>query len=114
MSPRPGTPYQAMPATTLHPLHPTQPISTPQQFHDWFSLIERSISHSQESHYRAHLAAINSHVSTCDYLLERVDEVDILVSGMLQDWRGVEEGGRSLQGACERLLEEKVRESIKI
>jgi hypothetical protein len=28
---------------------------------------------------------------------------------MMEGWRGVEEGGESLKGACERLLEERVR-----
>jgi hypothetical protein len=27
----------------------------------------------------------------------------------LEGWRGVEEGGKNLQGACERLLQERVR-----
>jgi hypothetical protein len=38
-----------------------------------------------------------------------MDEVDGEVEGMLEGWRGVEEGVRSLKDACERLLEEKVR-----
>lgn len=31
------------------------------------------------------------------------------MSDMLEGWRSVEEGGKSLKEACERLLEEKVR-----
>jgi hypothetical protein len=41
--------------------------------------------------------------------VERIDEVNGEVEGMLEGWRGVEEGGRSLKDACERLLEERVR-----
>jgi hypothetical protein len=41
--------------------------------------------------------------------VERIDEVDAEVDGMLDGWRGVEEGGKSLKDACERLLEERVR-----
>ena len=40
--------------------------------------------------------------------MEKIDEVDGEVEGMLEGWRGVEEGGRSLKDACERLLEERV------
>jgi hypothetical protein len=43
----------------------------------------------------------------CDRLVEKIDEVDGEVEGMLE--RGVVEGGRSLKDACERLLEERVR-----
>lgn len=32
---------------------------------------------------------------------------------MMQDWTGVEEGGQSLQGACERMLEERVRDFLR-
>jgi len=41
-------------------------------------------------------------------LLERLDEVEREVDNMLEEWRGVEEGGRSLKDACERLLEDRV------
>jgi hypothetical protein len=40
-------------------------------------------------------------------LLERLDEVEKEVDSMLEGWRGVEEGGRSLKDACERLLEDR-------
>lgn len=113
---RPSTP--TLPITALphsqHPLHPNQPITTPQQFHDWFALIEKSISHSQESHFRAYLAAMDSHLAMCDGMLERVLSVQGLVGEMLEDWKSVESGGRSLQGACERLLEERVWFSLRL
>lgn len=40
--------------------------------------------------------------------MARIEEVDEEVGGMLRGWRSVEEGGRSLQEACQRLLEERV------
>lgn len=92
-----------------HALHPKQPVQTPQQFYDWFALIDRSVAHSQEAHFRAHVASVSEHLDTCDRLVERIDEVDAEVDGMLDGWRGVEEGGKSLKDACERLLEERVR-----
>jgi conserved oligomeric Golgi complex subunit 3 len=108
----PSTPTNR-PTTTAHPhthpLHPKQPVQTPQQFYDWLALIDRSVAHSQESHFRAHVASVAEHLETCDRLVEKIDEVDGEVEGMLEGWRGVEEGGRSLKDACERLLEERVR-----
>lgn len=41
-------------------------------------------------------------------LVERIEEIDREVEGMFKGWRSVEEGGRSLQEACQRLLEERV------
>lgn len=92
-----------------HPLHPTQPIVTPQQFYDWFAIVERTISHSQESHFRKHLQTVEEHLARCDLMRERVVEVESSVRSMLQEWRSVDEGAESLQAACERLLEERVR-----
>ncbi|KAG8953489.1 Golgi transport complex subunit 3 [Tulasnella sp. 424] len=92
-----------------HPLHPAHPIATPQDFHDWFALIDKSISHSQEAHFRAHLNTLSGYLNTCDTLIDQANEVDEDVSRMMQDWTGVEEGGQSLQGACERMLEERDR-----
>lgn len=84
-------------------------MQTPQQFYDWFALIDRSAAHSQEAHFRAHVSHLAAHLHTCDSLLERIELVDTEVAGMLEGWRGVEEGGRSLKEACERLLDERVR-----
>jgi len=46
-------------------------------------------------------------LNKCDELLADVDGMDNKLQGMLTAWRGVEEGGRSLKGASEQLLEEK-------
>ena len=105
-SPRTGTPK---PQNTQHPLHPKHPIQTPQQFYDWFALVDREIAHSQEAHFRAHVASVAKHLAACDSLVEKIDDVDKEVNGMLEGWRTVEEGGKSLKDACERLLEERVR-----
>jgi len=91
-----------------HALYPSHPIQTPQQFYDWFTLVDRSVAHSQEAHYRAHLANLDEHLSICDLLLERIGGIEDDLDGMLEGWRGVEEGGKNLKGACERLLEERV------
>ncbi|KAG5642052.1 hypothetical protein DXG03_003723 [Asterophora parasitica] len=43
---RPGTPLAGSRSAGLatHALHPKQPIQTPQQFYDWFALIDRSVA----------------------------------------------------------------------
>ncbi|RPD58666.1 Sec34-domain-containing protein [Lentinus tigrinus ALCF2SS1-6] len=92
-----------------HTLHPKHPIQTPQQFYDWFALIDRSVTHSQEAHIRAHLGTVSDHLETCDRLVIRIDEIDKEVDDMLQGWRSVEESGRSLKDACELLLQERDR-----
>ncbi|KAJ7187957.1 Sec34-like family-domain-containing protein [Mycena filopes] len=107
---RPSSPMPpASSRIVTHALHPKQPVQTPQQFYDWFALIDRSVAHSQEAHFRAHVASVSEHLDTCDRLVERIDEVDAEVDGMLDGWRGVEEGGKSLKDACERLLQERDR-----
>ncbi|KAI0074424.1 Sec34-domain-containing protein [Panus rudis PR-1116 ss-1] len=110
-SSRPSTPnpLSAHRPTThhTHALHPKHPIQSPQQFYDWFALIDRSVTHSQEAHFRTHLANVADHLEVCDKLVKRIDEVESELDGMLQGWRSVEEGGKSLKGACEELLEER-------
>jgi hypothetical protein len=101
---RPSTPTPRNSQALL----PPHPVQTPQQFYDWFALIDRSVAHSQEAHFRAHVASVSEHLETCDQLIGRIDLVDKEVDEMLERWRGVEEGGMSLKGACERLLEERV------
>ena len=87
-------------------------MQTPQQFYDWFTLIDRSVAHSQEAHYRAHVASVSEHLDTCDLLINRIDDVEKEVDDMLEGWKGVEESGKSLKDACESLLEERVRQKI--
>jgi conserved oligomeric Golgi complex subunit 3 len=45
----------------------------------------------------------------CDKLVGRIDQVDAEVATMLDKWRSVEEGGKSLQDASQKLLDERVR-----
>ncbi|KAF8557664.1 Sec34-domain-containing protein [Imleria badia] len=105
---RPSTPVPAFARSApSHALDPKVPIQTPQQFYDWFAQVDRSVAHSQEAHFRAHVAMVADHLGTVDMLLERLDEVEKEVDSMLEGWRSVEEGGRSLKDACERLLEDR-------
>lgn len=67
------------------------------------------MAHSQEAHFRQHLLRVSEHLDMCDRLVTRVDQVEAEVSSMLDKWRGVEEGGKSLQDASQKLLGERVR-----
>lgn len=103
----PGLFINQMPRKTRY-LRPERPIQSPQEFYEWFSTIEHSVAHSQEAHYRHHLATAEYHLDTCDELIENVDSVRRNVDEMLDGWRTVESGGRSLKDACEQLLDERV------
>ncbi|KAG8770420.1 Golgi transport complex subunit 3 [Ceratobasidium sp. 428] len=92
-----------------HPLHPQVPLATPQQFHDWFALIDRSITYSQEAHFRSHLTNVESQLSSCDTLLDRVNGVGDDLAQLHGDWQSVEDRGESLKGAAQRLLQERDR-----
>lgn len=45
----------------------------------------------------------------CGKLVSRVDQVDAEVASMLDKWKSVEEGGKNLQDASQKLLDERVR-----
>lgn len=66
------------------------------------------MTHSQDAHFRAHLERVSSHRMSCEKLLDTVDVIDSEVCNMLEEWQSVEESGRSLKDACEKLLQEKV------
>ncbi|KAF9065309.1 Sec34-like family-domain-containing protein [Rhodocollybia butyracea] len=102
---RPGTPSRS--GLASHKLHPKHPLHTPQQFYDWHALISRSVTHAQESHFRAHLDSVSSHIETCDVLISQIDLVDSEVTSMHSQWQGVEDSGRSLKESSEGLLIER-------
>ncbi|KAM0786692.1 hypothetical protein ACM66B_002137 [Microbotryomycetes sp. NB124-2] len=83
-----------------------EPIETTQQFHDWFTRVERSIEHGQEQVYRQHLAELDDYVSSCDIVLEQLDDARGLLSEMEANYRFVEDNSRALQLACETMLDE--------
>ncbi|ELU42637.1 COG3 protein [Rhizoctonia solani AG-1 IA] len=109
---RSATPVPMLTVTrdgTSHPLHPQVPLETPQQFHDWFALIDRSITYSQESHFRSHLQNVEAQLVSCDNLLDRVHGASDDLTLLHNDWQSVEDRGESLKGAAQRLLEERDR-----
>ena len=88
-------------------------MQTQQQFYGWFSLIDRSAAHSHEAHFRQHLLRVSEHLDICDRLVSRIDQVDAEISGMMDSWKSVEEGGKSLQDASQKLLDERAS-SVKL
>jgi hypothetical protein len=48
----------------------------------------------------------------CDFLVGKIEEIEAEVENMFEGWRSVEDGGKSLKDACQRLLEERVSETI--
>ncbi|KPV74096.1 uncharacterized protein RHOBADRAFT_16425, partial [Rhodotorula graminis WP1] len=88
------------------PLRPAQAIATTQQFHDWFSSVEASLEREQEQVYVEHLGELVAHLATCDSVLGSLDEARGLLSEMEANYRFVDENSRSLQLACEHMLDE--------
>ncbi|KAF5365949.1 hypothetical protein D9758_006721 [Tetrapyrgos nigripes] len=140
---RPSTP---IPSSRLGPgsarpqqgnLLPIHPLHTPQQFYDWFAQIDRSAAHATDAHFRAHLEDVQSRVETCDTLINKIDEVEVLVGGkgarrksvgastsdehgdadvaatsgsgggMIDEWKAVEESGRRVEEMAQNLLQER-------
>jgi len=83
---------------SAHALHPKQPVWTPDKFYDWFTLIDRSVAHSHEAHFRQHLLRVSEHLDMCDKLVGRIDQVDAEVTSMLEKWRSIGESGRKPAG----------------
>jgi hypothetical protein len=77
-----------------------------QQFHDWFSSVEQSIEHSQERVFREYLSQLCQHLTTCETILEGLDTSRGLLSEMEANFNYVEENSKSLQFACEVMLDE--------
>ncbi|SCV70276.1 BQ2448_1670 [Microbotryum intermedium] len=109
------------PSTSRHPLHsenndapvhqeedePTLgPITTTQQFHDWFALVESSLEIEQEQVYVNHLDTLQNHVAACQHVLERLDDARGLLSEIEANYRFVEDNSSALQLACETMLDE--------
>ncbi|GAA5973108.1 hypothetical protein JCM11641_006272 [Rhodosporidiobolus odoratus] len=88
------------------PLALRDPITSTQQFHDWFSRVEASLEAAHESAYRSHLSTLNDHLSTCTDLTGAVDDSLALLSELSANLSYVQENSSSLQTACEILLEE--------
>jgi conserved oligomeric Golgi complex subunit 3 len=100
---RPPTPGSCQPTVAhAHALHPKQPVRTRQQLYDRLALIDRSVAHGQDAHFRHHLLRVSESQDTCDRLLSRIDQVDTAVASMLDKRKSVEDGGKCLQDASQK------------
>ncbi|KAL7410216.1 Sec34-like family-domain-containing protein [Mrakia frigida] len=104
---RPSTP--PLQSSSLANTNTTLSISTPQQFYDWFSLLTSSLEHEQDALYRDHLAEIGMYREACDRLVGECKEAERVCKEMGEAFGFVEERSKSLQEACEELLEEQNR-----
>ncbi|KAK4047521.1 Golgi transport complex subunit 3 [Microbotryomycetes sp. JL221] len=93
-------------ATLDDSLDVLEPIETTQQFHDWFTKVERSIERGQERVYRQHVDELDQYIGSCDIVLEQLDDARALLSEMEANFRFVEDNSRALQLACENMLDE--------
>ena len=82
------------------------PIATAQQFYDWFARVEASMDREQEDAYRASLDEVAACVAACSAILEQLDDARGLVRELDANYKFVEENSRTLQEACETLLDE--------
>ncbi|EJU04113.1 Sec34-domain-containing protein [Dacryopinax primogenitus] len=121
VSTRPGTPSRQSPYPAGSPhtpagaptsrLHPSAypPFTTAVALNDYLDVINASIEHEQEAHYRSFLHELDEYIDTCNAINERLDSVEHDVQSMLESWRSVESGSTRIQGASEQMLEERDR-----
>ncbi|KZT61970.1 Sec34-domain-containing protein [Calocera cornea HHB12733] len=118
---RPGTPSRQSPFPAGSPhtpsgastsrLHPSAypPFTTVVALNDYLDLINASIEHEQEAHYRSFLHELDEYIETCNAINERLESIEHDVHSMLESWRAVESGSTRIQGASEQMLEERDR-----
>jgi conserved oligomeric Golgi complex subunit 3 len=88
-------------------LIPLLPIQTPQQFYDWHTIIDTRTTHAQESHIRAHISTLQSHLTGCQTLLSLLSTISMLTSQMIAEQMDVSRNSEALQLSSARMLEER-------
>ncbi|KAI9314096.1 Sec34-like family-domain-containing protein [Dichotomocladium elegans] len=86
-----------------------KPIETLQQFFDWFASMESEMEKDQEDVYRNYLKVVSLYRQSCDVFLDDLKETTGLFDHLDDEYGFVEERTRSLQTACETLLNEQER-----
>lgn len=86
-----------------------KPIETLQEFFDWFAVMESEMEKGQEDVYRNHLSIVELYQNACDEFLEDLKTTCQLFDDMEKDYSFVDVRTRSIQTACETLLEEQHR-----
>lgn len=92
-----------------HAIGSEKPIESLQEFYDWFSGIENEMEKGQEDVYRNHLSMVEYYRQACDDFLEDLKVTCELFDDLEKDYSFVDLRTRSLQTACETLLEEEDR-----
>lgn len=87
----------------------TKPIETLQEFFDWFAVMESEMEKGQEDVYRNHLSIVELYKQACDDFLEDLTITNQLFTDLEKDYSFVDLRTRSIQTACETLLEEEHR-----
>ncbi|KAG0181129.1 Golgi transport complex subunit 3 [Apophysomyces sp. BC1021] len=86
-----------------------KPIETLQHFFDWFTGMESGMEKDQEDVYRNYLSTATLYRKTCDNFLEDLRSTSRLFDALTDDYGFVEKRTRSLQTACEELLQKQER-----
>lgn len=86
-----------------------KPIETLQEFFDWFAVMESEMEKGQEDVYRNHLSIVELYQNACDEFLEDLKTTCQLFDNLEKDYSFVDIRTRSIQTACETLLEEQHR-----
>jgi hypothetical protein len=96
-------------SSSHNPLEPTEPIATSQQFLDWFALVEAAMEMEQGDVFRRCKSEVEAYIGACNDILSKLDDCQGLLAEMDANYRFVNDNSKSLQTACESLLEEQVR-----
>ncbi|KAJ3190367.1 Golgi transport complex subunit 3 [Gaertneriomyces sp. JEL0708] len=81
-------------------------IETTQQFFNWFEAIEEEMEQGQEAAYREYLSTICAYREACDGILSQAHQITDNLSGLEAHYNTVEGKTRTLQTACEKLMED--------
>lgn len=92
-----------------HAIGSAKPIETLQEFFDWFAVMESEMEKGQEDVYRNHLSTVELYQQACDDFLQDLQVTCQLFDDLENNYSFVELRTRSIQTACETLLEEQDR-----
>ncbi|CAO3654870.1 unnamed protein product [Mucor hiemalis] len=84
-------------------------IETLQEFFDWFATMETEMERGQEDVYRNHLSIVDLYQKACDEFLVDLKATCQLFDDLEKDYSFVDLRTKSIQQACENLLDEQHR-----
>ncbi|MBW0475108.1 hypothetical protein O181_014823 [Austropuccinia psidii MF-1] len=82
------------------------PISTIENFNDWFTTISSQIESESESDYLNHSSIISTYLKSCDSLDQAIDHCNGLLHEIQANWKFVDENSKSLERSCEGMLDD--------